>query len=56
MGSIAPAGQMSAQAVHSGRQKPSVKVISGCMNVDRLRLGFNTPDGQALIHSWHAVQ
>lgn len=56
MGFIAPAGQMSAQVVHSGRQYPAVNSITGCMNELSDDDGFRTPLGHALIQSWQAVQ
>ena len=55
-GLMAPAGQTCEQFVHSGRQYPLSKDISGCMKFSRDVDGLRTLLGQLLTHSWHAVQ
>ena len=56
IGRMAPAGQTSAQRVHSKRQYPRSYDISGCINVIRLVEGRSTWLGQTETQSWQAVQ
>lgn len=53
---MAPAGHTSEHFVHSGRQYPFLKLISGCMSLMRLSEGTSTLFGHTDTHSWHAVQ
>ena len=51
IGSIAPVGQTSLQRVHSGRQKPAVNAITGCIKPSRLVSGLRTSLGHSLTQS-----
>lgn len=56
IGWMAPAGQTEAHLLHSERQYPSSKDISGCIRCSKLVEGRNTWFGHAEMQSWQAVQ
>ena len=53
---MAPAGQSSLQRVHSGRQKPFSKDISGCIRRSGSEEGRSTLLGHSATQSWQPVQ
>ncbi len=46
IGFIAPVGQISEQAVHSGWQYPAIKAIEGCINPSKVNVGLSRLLGQ----------
>ena len=53
---MAPAGQTHEHRVHSGRQKPRSKFISGCINRSGSLDGRSTPLGHFDMQSWQPTQ